>query len=56
MDIYKSSVCKNVWLENILYFGKYKKEKFMRVNSSTIVVKSYIFLSENFDFFLFLKI
>jgi hypothetical protein len=38
IDIYKTNVCKKVLLKNTLYFGKYKKDKFLKANSSKIIV------------------
>jgi hypothetical protein len=41
MDTYSRSVCKKVPLKNILYFGKYKKDKFL---TKTIFVRNLSFL------------
>jgi hypothetical protein len=35
----KRSVCEKVPLKNTLYFERYKKDKFLIVNSSKVVVK-----------------
>jgi hypothetical protein len=51
----QESVCKKVLLKNTLYFGKYKKDKFLVVNSSKVVVKNIYFLSK-FCIFVFPKI
>jgi hypothetical protein len=37
--IYKRSVCKKVSFKNILYFERYKKDKFLIVKSIKIVVR-----------------
>jgi hypothetical protein len=49
------SVIKNVALKNTLYFVKYKKDKFLTVNSSTQVRHFISLLLENLSFLYFLK-
>jgi hypothetical protein len=49
--MYKRSVCKKVPLKNTLYFERYKKDKFLIVNSSKII---YIFV-RNLSFLYNLK-
>jgi hypothetical protein len=39
IDINKRSVCEKVLSKNMLYFGKYKKDKSLIANSSKVVVK-----------------
>jgi hypothetical protein len=48
-------VIKKVVLKNTLYFVKYKKDKFLTVNSSTQVRHFISLLSENLSFLYFLK-
>jgi hypothetical protein len=49
------SVIKKVALKNTLYFVKYKKDKFLTVNSSTQVRHFISLLLENLSFLYFLK-
>jgi hypothetical protein len=49
------SVIKKVALKNTLYFVKYKKDKFLTVNSSTQVCHFISLLLENLSFLYFLK-
>jgi hypothetical protein len=49
------SVIKKVALKNTLYFVKYKKDKFLTINSSTQVRYFISLLSENLSFLYFLK-
>jgi hypothetical protein len=49
------SVIKKVAFKNTLYFVKYKKDKFLTVNSSTQVRHFISLLSENLSFLYFLK-
>jgi hypothetical protein len=49
------SVIKKVVLKNTLYFVKYKKDKFLTVNSSTQVRYFISLLLENLSFLYFLK-
>jgi hypothetical protein len=49
------SVIKKVALKNTLYFVKYKKDKFLTVNSSTQVRYFIRLLSRNLYFLYFLK-
>jgi hypothetical protein len=51
IDMHMRSVIKKVGLKNTLYFVKYKKDKFLTVNSSTQVR----LLLENLSFLYFLK-
>jgi hypothetical protein len=44
-DIYRRSVCKKSPIKNMLYFGKYEKDKFLRANSSKIIILFVINLS-----------
>jgi hypothetical protein len=50
-DMYKRSVCEKIPLKNTLYFERYKKDKFLIVNSSKII---YIFV-RNLSFLYILK-
>jgi hypothetical protein len=50
------SVIKKVALKNTLYFVKYKKDKFLTVNSSTQVRHFNQFTFRKFVFFVFSKI
>jgi hypothetical protein len=50
------SIIKKVALKNTLYFVKYKKDKFLTVNSIRTQVRHFIsLLSENLHFLYFLK-
>ena len=54
-DLDMRSVIKKVLKKNMVYFGKYKKNKFMTVNSSTIACHFVSLLSQNLSFLYFPK-
>jgi hypothetical protein len=37
-DIYRKNVCKNIPFKNTLYFGKYKKEKFLTKTYTILIL------------------